>query len=496
MSRRSLLSLAGTSAVALLAAACAPTPPPAPTAKPADAKPTEAPKPAAPAATTAPAAPAAAPAATSAPAAAKPTEAAAAKPATAAGGDIRAKWEADLPKGPVEVVFWHGTDATTNKLYTETFIADYKKLRPNYTIKEEVVPSLDQKVLVALATDTAPDMFTLNAGTVQTFMAKKALSPVPAAAWGTSTIDEMLSKYYLPNVMKILMTDGSLYAIPNQMNANSMMINIRLFKEAGLDVDKDYPKTWNDVITLNQKLTKKDGNRITQKGFEFLWARPDQVSSALQLVMRQCGADILKDGVEPVFNSEAGVKGMTLFRDIAVDPKVTQTSPTSPVQDFALEQNVMHQMGPNGGTFTEFVNPKMKGNYVFKPLPQATPDKPLTVVTAFSLVVNGKASDDKQKVAHDFIQFMGMQPEVWLKATGQLTPLQSLKTSPTAKEIMPFIDVAIDDLLIAQPSVRTEFAGQLDTVLQAAAERVVYDKMDPKQSLDQAAAEFTQAIKK
>jgi ABC-type glycerol-3-phosphate transport system substrate-binding protein len=156
----------------------------------------------------------------------------------------------------------------------------------------------------------------------------------------------------------------------------------------------------------------------------------------------------------------------------------------------------MHQMGPNAGAFTEFVNPKMKGAYIWKPLPQMAPDKPLTIITAFNLVVNGKISDDKQKVAHDFIQFMGMQPEVWLKATGQLTPLQSLKTSPTAKEIMPFLDVALNDLLIAQPSVRTEFAGQLDTALQAAAERVVYDKMDPKKSLDQAVEEFNQAIKK
>ena len=35
-----------------------------------------------------------------------------------------------------------------------------------------------------------------------------------------------------------------------------------------------------------------------------------------------------------------------------------------------------------------------------------------------------------------------------------------------------------------------------DTVLQAASERVVYDKMDPKKSLDQAVEEFNQAIKK
>src|SRR5215207_4088079 len=174
VSRRSLLGMSSAATIALLAAACASPP----------ASPTE-PKTAAP--------PAPKPASTSAPSA-----------AVAPGGEL-SKWEADLPKGEVTVTFWHGTDATTNKLYTEAFIAGYKERRPNYTIQEEAVPSLDQKLVVALATDTAPDMFTTNAGTIQTFMAKNALSSVPSAAWGAATIDEMLSDHFLPNVMRILM---------------------------------------------------------------------------------------------------------------------------------------------------------------------------------------------------------------------------------------------------------------------------------------------------
>src|SRR5919199_833805 len=118
ISRRSVLKLSGTATIALLAAACAqPAPPAAPAAGGGGAPPP-------------PAAPPAAP--TAAPAAAAPKTA----PQPAAS-DARAKWEAELPKGEVTVTFWHGTDATTNKLYTETFIAGYKKLRPNYTIQEE-----------------------------------------------------------------------------------------------------------------------------------------------------------------------------------------------------------------------------------------------------------------------------------------------------------------------------------------------------------------------
>jgi ABC-type glycerol-3-phosphate transport system substrate-binding protein len=369
-------------------------------------------------------------------------------------------------------------------------------MHPNFTIQDEVVPSLDEKLLVALATDTAPDIFTNSGATIQTFMARNALSPVPPEAWGATTIDEMLNKWYLPNVMGMLMSGGKLYGIPNQMNAYSLLVNSRLFKEAGLDSVKDAPVTWDDVARLNTPLTKRDSaGRLTQKGFEFIWARNDQVSNYLQILMLQAGGQVLKDGVNPVFNDAAGVKALQTFKSVTVDPKVTQVTTASPMQDFATEQNAMVAFGPNGGTFSEFINPKMKDNYIYSRLPQINPDKPAATITSFNLSVNGKSSDDKQKVAHDFIRYMAQQPEVWLKATGQLTPMASLQTSATAKEIMPFIDVFIKDLLIAQPPTRTSNSAQLDTALKAACERVVYENQDPKAALDQAAAEFTQAIK-
>jgi ABC-type glycerol-3-phosphate transport system substrate-binding protein len=104
-------------------------------------------------------------------------------------------------------------------------------------------------------------------------------------------------------------------------------------------------------------------------------------------------------------------------------------------------------------------------------------------------------SADQKAVAHDFIRYMAQQPEVWLKDTGQLTPVVSLQTSPTAREIMPFLDVAIHDLQIARPPLQTAYGPQLNTALQAAAERVVYGGMAAQASLEQAAADFEQATK-
>src|SRR6202023_591426 len=104
------------------------------------------------------------------------------------------------------------------------------------------------------------------------YMGANVLAPVNPAVWGVSTTQQLLDQNYFPNVMNPLVKDGQLYGIPNQMNATSLMINTRLFQEAGLDPIKDAPKTWDDVANLDTILTKRDaGGHIIQKGFEFNW---------------------------------------------------------------------------------------------------------------------------------------------------------------------------------------------------------------------------------
>src|SRR5207302_6708074 len=197
---------------------------------------TTAPPTAAPAAkpTTAPAAPAAtsAPAATTAP---KPTAAAAAAAPTAAKASLATAPNYAFPTGPVTIGFQHGSDVTTGKLYNDIFLPAYMKMHPNVTIQHEAVPGIDQKLLVEIATNTAPAMFDASAVTLRALMPKGALSPVPPAAWGATTTDEMLSKFYIPKVMEPLMTDGKLFAIPNHMNSQSLMINTRAFKASRLN---------------------------------------------------------------------------------------------------------------------------------------------------------------------------------------------------------------------------------------------------------------------
>jgi ABC-type glycerol-3-phosphate transport system substrate-binding protein len=151
--------------------------------------------------------------------------------------------------------------------------------------------------------------------------------------------------------------------------------------------------------------------------------------------------------------------------------------------------------GPNTGILCETINPKLKGNYVYSDLPQLDMTKPTATYTLFTMAVSGSAAPDQQAVAHDFLRFMALQPEVWLAATGQLTPVTALKDSPSAHQIMPFLDVALHDLEIARPPTSTDFGSQLNTALSQAAQRVILENQDPKESLAQAKADFTESIK-
>jgi ABC-type glycerol-3-phosphate transport system substrate-binding protein len=487
-SRRAFLGTLTVGGVGLLAAACgAPAaPPPATVAPP----------------TTAPAVkPTAAAAATSAPpptAAAAPTAASAPAAPTSTTANLATAPNYPFPTGPVTITWQHGSDVTTNKLYTDIFVPAYTQMHPNVTIQHEAVPGIDQKLLVEIATNTAPVMFDASAVTLQALMPKGALSPVPPAAWGASTIDEMLAKYYLPKVMAPLMSGGNLYAIPNQMNSQSLMINSRLFKASGLDPAKDAPKTWDDVVSLQPTLTKRDASgQITQKGFEFIWARPDTISTwGMQLLIQQAGGKILEDdGATPAFNTDAGVTALQTIKKLSVDPSVTRNTAAVVQQDWATELNVMGQGGPNWGILCETINPNIKGNYIFSDMPQLDPSKPANLFIVFSICVNNAAPDDQKAVAHDLIRFMAQQPDQWLQSTGQLTPVQSLASSSSAHEAMPFLDVALHDLQIAIPPLNSPYVPQLNDAFKAAAERVVLENQDPKSSLDQAEAEFKQSIK-
>jgi multiple sugar transport system substrate-binding protein len=408
------------------------------------------------------------------------------------GATWSATSRAPYPTGNVTLRVWDTTEKTKAALFQEVLLPSYRKLHPNVTVDYQPISTSDllQKLLAALTAGTAPEVFTLADWFLPTYFDKNLLDPVSPEAFGAKSIPELVERY-MPGLLGAQMHGGALYAIPIQMNAFSLFMNNRLFKEAGLDPQKDAPRTWEDVARLAKVLTKRQGERVVQKGFEMRYVGDHWLAFMFHTLIYQAGGDVLKDGA-PVFNSEAGVQTLKIWKSVTVAPKVSQNTGASPYQDFAVEQDAMTFAGPNGGAVVEAINPKMKGNYTVVPLPQIDPAKPRTMMYSFNLVVNARIAPELKTVAWDFIQSATSQPSLWMLRTRMINPVKGWFDTPEARQV-PYLDVFIRDLSIGTPMARSQQFNELQSAIARAVDRVVLENADPKQSLDRAAEDFNRA---
>ena len=395
-----------------------------------------------------------------------------------------------LPSEPVTLNEWDGGDGTKSALLRE-LIAQYEQMHPNVTVKFETdVKSL--KVAAAIAAGTAPAIFEASDANLQKYIAAKAVEPLPPAAWGQTAVDGVVA-LYLPHVLDAITAGHSLYAVPDQLNAHSLYINNRLFRAAGLDPAKDAPKTWDDVARLNKMLTRKQGDRVVQKGFEMRYVCDDGHWQAhmFHILVYQAGGDVIKDG-RAAFNSEAGQRALASWKSLVVAPAVTNNTCSSPYQDFAVEQDAMTFAGPHVGKIVERINPAMQGNYTVAPLPQLRPEHPAALIYSFNWAVNTRASASQKRVAWDLIHFMSSKPEVWWQRIQFLQGTKDWLGMPVARNT-PFMSAFTHDMSVGRPLGRTTYYADLQTIIARMVDRVVLKNVDPKSALAEAEQEFTRA---
>ena len=95
-------------------------------------------------------------------------------------------------------------------------------------------------------------------------------------------------------------------------------------------------------------------------------------------------------------------------------------------------------------------------------------------------------------VAWDFIQSATSQPALWMLRTRMINPVTGWFDTPEARQV-PYLDVFIRDLSIGKPMARSQQFNELQSAIARAVDRVVLDNVDPRKSLDQAAAEYERA---
>ena len=401
-----------------------------------------------------------------------------------------------LPQRRVTVTYWDAVDGPRNDLMMKTVIPAYMRLHTavakEFAIKYEAVPD-PARLLGGVAAGTGADLFVVPDWYLPNLYEAHALDPVPPPAWDQHSAGAVEGTY-VTHTLDAQIDARQLYAVPVREHPLSLFVNNRMFRAAHLDPAKDAPRTWIDVAKLNTVLTKAQGGHVVQKGFEMRYAAQGARWPArlFELLLYQAGGEITRAGI-PAFNSDAGVRALTVWRTLTVDPRATHNTAASPYQDFAAEQDAMMIGDPTAGAAAEAINPKMTGNYTVVPVPQMAPDKPVTIVYSDNWVVSAKAPADERIVAWDFVHFAATQPRLFWTAAGHLQPVRWY--DPLAARPLPFLGVFIHELAIGRPLPRSTHYPELESALDRMIDRVFLNDADPKQALDQAASEYGAAYR-
>lgn len=251
----------------------------------------------------------------------------------------------------VTITYWTHVNAPTN-IFEKALIAKFQAKNP--TIKVKYLPVewgvLPTKLKTSIAGGGGPDLFNLFGAYAPELISKKLVSPVDFKAFGLKNGKKDLLANFLPAVVNGFSAGSAVYGIPHEVSNHIFWINTDYFKAAGLDPEKDYPKTYADVIRVGKLL-----QNITTNGPKEAITLPQynaiRETLTLQMMARQAGGSLFsKDGKKAQLNSAPVIRALQTWGDMVnVDqlnnPSLGPTASSYPEDLFGAGTAAMNNTG-------------------------------------------------------------------------------------------------------------------------------------------------------
>lgn len=400
----------------------------------------------------------------------------------------------------IVLTFWKHSHPPADVL-TEELVKEYMAANPNVQIRLEIIPSSEyvNKVLTAAAGDQLPDIFDINDANHAILTSRGVLASVDVAAFGFESEEAFLNAYVPNSLDPFKGADGKVYGIPFEYNSWTMVINDKIFREAGLNPETDYPKTWEEVGEIGAKLARVQNGRFERQGFAWNLLTPGWTMLLYSPLVYQLGGSILSDddrGNACALNSPEGVKALQTMQAMytkygAGAPGINLSTAQNAMEDFVQERVAMWILGPWAvPTFAS--NPEVVANYRIIPLPQMSDAKRRVVMLSTWLwVVNAKST--KQSEAWKFINYASEQGARWLPAAGYILPRLGWTDAPEAKEFRG-LEVFIDQMQYGRPRLIHPQGGQISTFIHKAVQEAVLNGRDAQEVLNEACQEIEAII--
>ncbi len=404
--------------------------------------------------------------------------------------------KADQQPDVVTLTFWHSTVSSTVPALNE-LMAKFHEEHPGIEVRPQYVPTGDaliQKLITSVQSRTAPDISWIHANFLQDIIEADAIYKIDEFQSGPDSLAQADVADIYPALMQEARWRGTLYSMPMEATGVALLCNRELFRNAGLDPDRP-PRTWEELREFARKLTidRNGDGKFEQVGF-FVPVFPasgplgDWMVWQFYPFLFQAGGDVInKDQTKVLYDSEAGVQALTLWKNVYSDLNLGTFTIDYEVA-FASKQLAMALDGPwNLPRWRQ-----IKGlDWSIAPLP-AGPARRATIVGGEYLAIFRQSQHPKE--AWTFVKWM-TRPDVqafWSMKSGYLPIRKAVTEISEYREFLnqnPAVKAYVDQLQVSQAPSPVDYYGlRISRHLAEAIEKATLGKADPGTVLQEAAA--------
>lgn len=225
--------------------------------------------------------------------------------------------------GVVTLRFWHSFVASTRPALEE-LIVRFEEEHPGIRINAQYVPTGDglvRKLMASFQTGTAPDLSWVHADFLGKLVQADAIYPLAGFVDGPNGFSAEEMADFFPATLEAARWRDTLYALPMEATLLGLIYNRDHLREAGI---VDPPATWTELHDYALRLTKdtNDDGRMDRFGF-YVPAFPASGALSIWTVLQwspylwSAGGYIINpDQTAVMYDSDAGVEALTLWRDL------------------------------------------------------------------------------------------------------------------------------------------------------------------------------------
>ncbi len=384
----------------------------------------------------------------------------------------------------VVIEYWTHEDANRAQL-EERYASEFMQKNPSVSIVIKRFPSARVLTLVrnAFLAGEGPTLFNISSSDGYQFIVDGKVAPVDYRSAGYDSLSS-LKESYIPGVLEPCTYSGQIYGLPLEMTNWAIFLNRRIFREAGLDPDRDYPRSWEDMVEISKQLVLREGGILVRRGFDFRY--PYYLEAMVPMVEQLGGYLVSEDGKEAIVGEEAWVKWLSFMQEWGPNG-LNLGSPTYRNARYLFNQNDGSVAMANTGLYQEAriksENPDFyeSGDWMVIPFPtfrESVRDVAACYYGQY-FMVNASASKRTQEMSWAFIGYMLEHDEEYLEKVNILQPSRSLFDSDTYRSI-PYSDVIMNDFARGHAVYTASYSNELQRLIGVAVDSVMLQGEEPR----------------